>query len=179
MPPEQRENLIVAHMPKVRDIAKLVWMRARGRVDFDELVSVGYVGLILAVDTFEQERGIQLKTYAQYRIRGAMFDYLRSLDWVKRTERDRIKAGLADEPQFCPIETADATARHDPAFIAIEASVDAGKLLRVLTPIQRSAVLAHFAEFTPDEIAAKHGRNPQWPAVVRREALAKMRAASL
>jgi RNA polymerase sigma factor for flagellar operon FliA len=67
-------------------------------VTFDDLVSVGMIGLIQAVDRFDRSRDLKFKTYAQHRIRGAMLDFLRDQDPLSRTERRRVReseAGLS------------------------------------------------------------------------------------
>jgi RNA polymerase sigma factor for flagellar operon FliA len=89
---EDRDRLILEHLPQVRLIAQRVHEKIQGRVDLDDLVSAGTVGLIAAVDHFDPTRDLQLKTYAEYKIRGAILDALRSLDGLSRDNRKRTKA---------------------------------------------------------------------------------------
>src|SRR4029079_7365236 len=65
--------------------------KIQGRVDLDDLVSAGTLGLIAAIDRFDPDRQLQLKTYAEYKIRGAILDTLRSLDDLSRDDRKRTK----------------------------------------------------------------------------------------
>jgi RNA polymerase sigma factor (sigma-70 family) len=76
----EREHLILAHLPQVRLNATRMHRRCPLQVDLDDLVSVGTLGLIQAVDRFRPERGCLPKTLAEHRIRGAILDYLRKLD---------------------------------------------------------------------------------------------------
>ena len=82
-----RENLILNYYPLVRTIACRMARRLPPSVDVDELINVGVLGLIDAIDRFEPERGVPFKSYAEIRIQGAMFDSLRSDDWVPRSVR--------------------------------------------------------------------------------------------
>jgi RNA polymerase sigma factor for flagellar operon FliA len=89
---EKRECLILEHLPQVKLIARKMHERIHGRADLDDLVSAGVIGLIAAIDRFNPERGFQLKTYAEYKIRGAILDSLRALDG--RTREDRLRTKL-------------------------------------------------------------------------------------
>jgi RNA polymerase sigma factor for flagellar operon FliA len=84
---DDRENLILNYYPLVRTIACRMARRLPPSVDVDELINVGVLGLIDAIDRFEPERGVPFKSYAEIRIQGSMFDSLRSDDWVPRSVR--------------------------------------------------------------------------------------------
>lgn len=86
-----REELILAHLPQVRLIARRVHFRIGCRVPLDDLCSAGTIGLIRAVDDFQGHRGVKLKSYAEWRIRGAILDSLRAMDPVSRRIRRREK----------------------------------------------------------------------------------------
>lgn len=90
--PYEREQLILAHLPQVHLLAKRLHRRSSSWVEFDDLFSCGVLGLIQAVDRFQPERGYQLKTFAEYRIRGAMADYLRKLDPLSSSARRFVRA---------------------------------------------------------------------------------------
>ena len=85
--PEKREELILAYTPLIKYIASRLASRLPPQVAFDDLVSSGIIGLIDAIDKFDVDKKVQFKTYAEFRIRGAMLDELRSLDWVPRSVR--------------------------------------------------------------------------------------------
>ena len=81
------DALILEHLPTVRYVARRIHKQLPQHVEFEELVSAGIVGLIDAVAKFKNEKNTQFKTYAQFRIRGAILDSLRSLDWSPRELR--------------------------------------------------------------------------------------------
>ncbi|MBU0682232.1 MAG: FliA/WhiG family RNA polymerase sigma factor [Proteobacteria bacterium] len=84
---EKRDELILAYTPLIKYIASRLASRLPAQVAFDDLVSSGIIGLIDAIDKFDIAKNVQFKTYAEFRIRGAMLDELRSLDWVPRSVR--------------------------------------------------------------------------------------------
>lgn len=88
---EERERLILKHLPQVNLIARRMRCRLPGHVSLDDLVSNGSLGLISAIDHFDPSRNLQLKTYAEYKIKGAILDGLRRWDWVPRLQRRRAK----------------------------------------------------------------------------------------
>jgi len=89
--PEEREKLILDHLPQVRLIARRIHERLPESVPLEDLVSTGIVGLISAIDRFDPAHNVKLKTYAEYKIRGAILDSLRGLDWAPRQQRRRSK----------------------------------------------------------------------------------------
>jgi RNA polymerase sigma factor for flagellar operon FliA len=88
---DEREQLILEHLPQVRLIARRIHDRLPESVSLDDLVSTGIVGLISAIDRFDSSHNVKLKTYAEYKIRGAILDSLRGLDWAPRQQRKRSK----------------------------------------------------------------------------------------
>jgi RNA polymerase sigma factor for flagellar operon FliA len=88
---EEREQLILEHLPQVRLIARRIHDRLPESVSLDDLISTGIVGLISAIDRFDSSHNVKLKTYAEYKIRGAILDSLRGLDWAPRQQRKRSK----------------------------------------------------------------------------------------
>ena len=87
----ERERLILEHLPQVRMIARRIHDRLPGNVSLEDLVSAGIVGLIAAVDQFDPSHNVKLKTYAEHKIRGAILDSLRDLDWAPRQRRKKAK----------------------------------------------------------------------------------------
>src|SRR5690348_2153170 len=87
----ERERLILEHLPQVRLIARRIHDRLPENVSLDDLISTGVVGLIAAVDHFDPAHGVQLKTYAEHKIRGAILDGLREMDWAPKNKRRRAK----------------------------------------------------------------------------------------
>ncbi len=88
---EERERLILEHLPQVRLIARRIHERLPDSVSLDDLISTGIVGLISAIDNFDASHKVKLKTYAEYKIRGAILDSLRGLDWAPRKQRKKAK----------------------------------------------------------------------------------------
>jgi RNA polymerase sigma factor for flagellar operon FliA len=88
---DERERLILEHLPQVRLIARRIHERLPECVSLEDLVSAGTVGLISAIDRFDARHNVKLKTYAEYKIRGAILDSLRGLDWAPRQQRKRSK----------------------------------------------------------------------------------------
>jgi RNA polymerase sigma factor for flagellar operon FliA len=86
-----RERLVVAYSPLVKYVAGRMASGLPAHVDEADLISYGLVGLISAIGRFEPEREIKFETYAITRIKGAIIDELRSLDWVPRSVRARAR----------------------------------------------------------------------------------------
>ncbi len=86
-----REGLILHYSPLVKFVAGRVGVGLPRNVDQADLVSYGVFGLIDAIDKFEPERGFKFETYAINRIKGAILDELRALDWVPRSVRARAR----------------------------------------------------------------------------------------
>ncbi|MBI5418800.1 MAG: FliA/WhiG family RNA polymerase sigma factor [Deltaproteobacteria bacterium] len=84
-----REATIREYIPLVKYHAGMLKMRIPPHIEMDDLVSSGIVGLLDALERFDPSRGIKFKTYAEFRIRGAMLDYLREMDWFPRSLRQR------------------------------------------------------------------------------------------
>lgn len=106
----ERERLILEHLPQVRLIARRIGERLPENISLDDLVSTGVIGLISAIDNFDPAHNVKLKTYAEYKIRGAILDSLRGLDWAPRQKRRKakqIESAIAAAEQIlqrCPTE---------------------------------------------------------------------------
>lgn len=86
-----RDKFIRQYMPLVKYVAGKVSVGMPGSVDFDDLVGYGQFGLLDAINKFDPEKNVKFKTYAVTRIRGAIFDELRTLDWVPRSVRQKSR----------------------------------------------------------------------------------------
>ena len=84
-------NQIEQYLPLVRHIAGRLAMSLPSHVDEDDLIGYGVFGLLDAIKRFDSARGAKLETYASLRIRGAMIDGLRAMDWVPHSARQKIK----------------------------------------------------------------------------------------
>lgn len=84
-----RNRLVERYMPLVRYNGERIWQRLPDGVDLDDLISAGIFGLMDAIDAFDRDRGVKFETYCVPRIRGAMLDELRTMDWVPRLVRSK------------------------------------------------------------------------------------------
>src|SRR2546423_4480755 len=106
----EREALVEAHLAQVKYIADRLAAKLPRFVDRDDLVGAGVIGLLDAVDKYDPKRGVLFRTYAELRVRGAMLDSLRALDWVPRSLRRRARAV---EQTFQRIEQERGRAAHE------------------------------------------------------------------
>lgn len=88
---EEREQLILEHLPQVTWIATRIQEKLPPSIELDDLVSAGIVGLLAAVDHYDPSHNASLKTYAEYKIRGAILDSIRGLDGIPTHKRKRLK----------------------------------------------------------------------------------------
>src|SRR6266403_2129366 len=86
---ELRNQLVENFLPLVKYNAERIWSRLPDGVELDDLISAGVFGLMDAIDAFDLERGVKFETYCVPRIRGAMLDELRTMDWVPRLVRSK------------------------------------------------------------------------------------------
>ncbi len=133
-----RERLVVAYSPLVKYVAGRMGAGLPGHVEEGDLMSYGLIGLIGAIERFELEREIKFETYAVARIRGAIIDELRSLDWVPRSVRakardvERAHSALENKLGRAPSE----------AEMAEKLGVGVDELRGTLLDIANSSVLA-------------------------------------
>jgi len=88
---DDRERRILEHLPQVRLIARRIHDRLPDSVSLEDLISAGIIGLIAAIDQYDPSRYVKLKTYDEHKIRGAILDSLRGLDWAPRDRRKKAK----------------------------------------------------------------------------------------
>jgi RNA polymerase sigma factor for flagellar operon FliA len=86
---EMREQLIIAYSQLVKLVAGRLSMYLGHNVEYEDLVSYGIFGLIDAIDKFDMDKNVKFETYASLRIRGAILDQIRKMDWIPRTVRQR------------------------------------------------------------------------------------------
>jgi RNA polymerase sigma factor for flagellar operon FliA len=86
-----RDQLIMDYSPLIRFVAQRIASRLPSNIDIEDLISSGVIGLMDAIDKYDPSRDNKFKTYAEFRIRGAILDELRSQDWVPRSVRDKAK----------------------------------------------------------------------------------------
>src|SRR5436189_6290899 len=86
---ELRNRLVEMYLPLVKYNGERIWARLPEGVELDDLISAGVFGLMDAIDAFDMTRGVKFETYCVPRIRGAMLDELRTMDWVPRLVRSK------------------------------------------------------------------------------------------
>ncbi len=132
------ERLILNYSPLVKYVAGRVSVGLPNTVEHADLVSYGMFGLIDALDKFELDRGFKFETYAITRIRGAIIDELRSVDWVPRSVRakaKRVQRALAKLE-----EQLDRTPTEEELAAEMEISVD--ELRQILTQVSLTSLAA-------------------------------------
>jgi RNA polymerase sigma factor for flagellar operon FliA len=135
---EVRDQLVLAYSPIVKHVAGRIASRMPPHVDLADLVAYGLVGLIDAVERYDPARGVKFESFAGLRIRGAIIDAMRSLDWVPRAVRDearefeRTSAELLIRLQRLPTD----------AELAAALEIDAEELDALLQRIASSQLVA-------------------------------------
>jgi RNA polymerase sigma factor for flagellar operon FliA len=115
---EMRERTILAHLPRVKVIARRIHERLPACVSLDDLISTGVLGLIAAIDRYDPTQEVKLPTYAEFKIRGAILDSLRGLDWAPRLHRKRLRlieaaiTALEQQHKRVPVEEEIAAYLH-------------------------------------------------------------------
>jgi RNA polymerase sigma factor for flagellar operon FliA len=133
-----RERLVVAYSPLVKYVAGRMASGLPSHVEEGDLISYGLIGLIGAIERFDLEREIKFETYAVSRIKGAIIDELRSLDWVPRSVRakardvEKIHQQLENQLQRAPTEEE----------MAVKLGVEVEDFRNTLLEIANSSVLA-------------------------------------
>ena len=89
--PKEKDKLIVEYAPLIKFVAQKIAARLPSNIELDDLISSGVIGLMDAIDKYDPTRDNKFKTYAEFRIRGAILDELRAQDWVPRSVRDKSK----------------------------------------------------------------------------------------
>ena len=89
--PQIREQIIIEYAPLVKVVAGRLSMYLGYNVEYDDLVGYGTFGLIDAIDKYDFDKGVKFETYASVRIRGAILDQIRKMDWIPRTLRQKLK----------------------------------------------------------------------------------------
>ncbi len=91
IPPPLKERIVLEHTALIRYIVNRIAVRLPSHIDLDDLHNTGVIGLMDAIDKYDPEKNCKFKTYAEFRIKGAILDQLRSLDWVPRSIRQKSR----------------------------------------------------------------------------------------
>jgi RNA polymerase sigma factor for flagellar operon FliA len=91
IPQSVKERIVLEHTPLIRYIVNRIAVRLPSHIDLDDLHNTGVIGLMDAIEKYNPEKNCKFKTYAEFRIKGAILDQLRSLDWVPRSVRQKSR----------------------------------------------------------------------------------------
>jgi RNA polymerase sigma factor for flagellar operon FliA len=136
--PKIREAFIKQYAPLVKYVAGKVAVGMPHNVEFDDLVGFGVFGLLDAIDKFDPNKNVKFKTYAVTRIRGAIFDELRSIDWVPRSVRQKTKEV---EDAISSLEAQLGRTATDQE-IANSLGMDEGEFIKTIMKISGTSVLS-------------------------------------
>ncbi|HWG74276.1 MAG TPA: RNA polymerase sigma factor WhiG [Acidimicrobiales bacterium] len=142
-----RDRLIVQYSPLVKYVAGRVSVGLPQSIEQADLVSYGIFGLIDAIEKYDAERGIKFETYAITRIKGAIIDELRSIDWVPRSVRAKAR-GV--EKAYAKLEATLLRTPTDPE-VAAELQISEAALQQIFTQISFVGLVAL------DEVLSGHG----------------------
>jgi RNA polymerase sigma factor for flagellar operon FliA len=119
----RREEIILEFAPQIKFVAHRLAMRLPPHIELDDLISAGAIGLIDAIEKFDPSRNIQFKTYAEFRVKGAMLDELRAQDWVPRSVRQ--KAAILEKTYARIEQEVGRPATEEEVAAALEMPMDA------------------------------------------------------
>lgn len=155
---EVREQLITEYVPLVKIVAGRLSMHLGNHVEYDDLVGYGVFGLIDAIDKFDHSKEVKFETYASLRIRGAILDQIRKMDWIPRTVRQKQKK-LDEAEKMVELRTHRAATDDE---IAMELGVSGDELAVWQSQISVTSLISlnEFMEQGQDpEMDAKHNSN--------------------
>ncbi|MCL2850011.1 MAG: FliA/WhiG family RNA polymerase sigma factor, partial [Micrococcales bacterium] len=146
-----REQLIVHYLPLVTTVASRIAARLPSSVESADLVSYGTFGLIDAIEKYETDRAVRFESYASSRIRGAVLDELRALDWVPRSVRSKSRA---IERTYTELE-AELSRRPTQAEVADRMGLTSAELSGALAQVATGSVAALDEVMTSDSSAGQ------------------------
>jgi RNA polymerase sigma factor for flagellar operon FliA len=155
----EQERLIRENMALVGHMVREMLFKVPPHVHRDDLASAGYTALVTAAQAFDPERGIPFGRFAAARVRGALLDELRSMDWATRSVRSRARRADVARQEL----TAKLGRTPTPTELAELLGVAVGELSNVDDDVQRAAVLSlqGFAAGTAEDMIAETDLNPE------------------
>ena len=136
--PAIREHFIKQYAPLVKYVAGKVAIGKPGNIEYDDLVGFGVFGLIDAIEKYDPDKKVKFKTYAVTRIRGSIYDELRSIDWVPRSIRQKLKEV---EQAITKIENKTGKVATD-SEIADELNLDIREFYSLMTKISSTSIIS-------------------------------------
>ncbi len=135
---QAKDQLIVHYVELVKIIAGRLYVDYNHHVDYDDLVSYGVLGLIDAIQKYDYKKNVKFETYANIRIRGAVIDQLRNLDWVPRSLRHKYKRFEEAVQQLQSKYGSDYTDEH----LAMQLDMSVDEMHRFLNEVSSFSVLS-------------------------------------
>ena len=179
--PEVREKIILEYAPLVKMVAGRLSMYLGYNVEYEDLVSYGIFGLIDAIDKFDAMKDVKFETYASLRIRGAILDQIRKMDWIPRTIRQKQKRIDAAIKEIEAKYGRSATDEEIAASLGItnDEYVDWQSQMKVTNVVSLNEFLEQGSEIPNDN---SYNRNAQFDGpeeVIERDELKRMLAEAL
>jgi RNA polymerase sigma factor for flagellar operon FliA len=174
-----REKLIIEYVPLVKVVAGRLSMYLGHNVEYDDLVGYGVFGLIDAIDKFEVGKEVRFETYASLRIRGAILDQIRKMDWIPRTLRQKqknIEAAIKEVESMTGKSATDEEIA-DQLQISVDELNDWQNQMKAMNVISLNEYVDTVGEPVMDASRNSHFEQPH--NVVEKEELKKMLMESL
>jgi len=151
---QDRNALILQYGPLIKYIAHRLAMRLPSHISIDDLISAGVIGLMDAITKFDPDKKVEFKTYAEFRIRGAMLDELRSMDWVPRSVRQKA---TQIEKTINQLEMKKGRAAEDEEIasemgISLDVYYEMMKDLQCLSPVDREVIQKRYPRLSLEDI---------------------------
>ena len=170
----RREDIVKAHMPLVGHLVREMLARVPAHVNRDDLLSAGYAALVAAARGFDEARGVPFARFAAARVRGALLDELRGLDWASRSVRQRGRRTDSARQEL----TAELGRTPTMAEVAGRLGCSVEDIESADDDVQRAVVfsLQGFATAGADDMVTEPGAGPE-EMLIRRERLGYLRHA--
>lgn len=150
-----REKLVLEYAPLIKYIAQKIAARLPANIELDDLISSGVIGLMDAIEKYDATRDNKFKTYAEFRIRGAILDELRAQDWVPRSVREKAKLL---ERCYAKIEQSKGRQATDEEVIA-ELGISQDEFHDLLNQVRSVSLLSYddISSFSKTDKRSLHG----------------------
>ena len=170
----RRDDSVRQHMPLVAHLVREMLARVPAHVNRDDLLSAGYAALVAAARGFDEERGVPFARFAANRIRGALIDELRGLDWASRSVRQRARRTDSARQEL----TAELGRTPNVAEVADRLGCSPGDIEAADDDVQRAVVfsLQGFATAGADDMVTEPSLGPE-EMLIRRERIGYLRDA--
>lgn len=176
-----REKIILEYAPLVKMVAGRLSMYLGYNVEYEDLVSYGIFGLIDAIDKFDALKDVKFETYASLRIRGAILDQIRKMDWIPRTIRQKqkkIDTAIREIEARCGRSATDEEIAHN-LGISDEEYVDWQSQMKITNVISLNEFLEQGSEIPNDNTFNRKAQFDEPEEVIERDELKRILAGAL